>query len=142
MRKIFIFLLLLSQIANASPTISDISLTPQEAFCLGFTLVRPTDENVGLSFPQVIDDKWFPVATLVQYSFNSTPIFITKTKFEKSDKQDHMVILGFYETIHSGGDAAISITYQCKSGCGVDYLKNYTVPSIVNYVNSGQQLCL
>ena len=120
----------------------DNQLTPENAFCLGFTLDRPTEEYVGLNYPQVIEEKWFPVSTLVEYRFNQNPIFITKTSFEKSNKQDQMVILGFHETINSGGDAAISITYQCVGKCGTNYLKSYTVPSIVKYIEANVKQCL
>ena len=83
-----------------------------------------------------------PVSTMVEYSFNQNPIFITRTDFDKTNKQEQMVILGFHETIHSGGDAAISITYQCLDKCGTNYLKKYTVPSIVNYIQAKVQQCL
>jgi len=44
--------------------------------------------------------------------------------------------------MQNGGHAAISITYQCIRKCGVRYLKNDTISSIVNYVNTDVLLCL
>jgi len=142
MRNILVMLYFLSFSSLASVTSTDIELTPEKAFCLGFTLDRPGDEYVGLNYPNVINLKWIPVSTMVEYSFNQNPIFITRTDFDKTNKQDQMVILGFHETMHSGGDAAISITYQCIDKCGIDYLKKYTVPSIVKYVQAKLQQCL
>ena len=142
MRNILILLSLLSFPSLASVTSTNIQLTPEKAFCLGFTLERPGEEYVGLNYPKVINQKWVPVSTMVEYSFNQNPIFITRTNFDKTNKQEQMVILGFHETIHSGGDAAVSITYQCLEKCGVNYLKNYTVPSIVNYIQANVQHCL
>ncbi len=141
MRNTLVMLSFLSFSSLASVTSTDIELTPEKAFCLGFTLERPGDEYVGLNYPKVINQKWVPVSTMVEYSFNQNPIFITRTNFDKSNKQEQMVILGFHETIHSGGDAAVSITYQCLDKCGTDYLKNYTVPSIVKYVQAKVQQC-
>lgn len=142
MRNILVMMYFLSFSSLASVTSTDIELTPEKAFCLGFTLDRPGDEYVGLNYPKVINQKWVPVSTMVEYSFNQNPIFITRTDFDKTNKQDQMVILGFHETMHSGGDAAISITYQCLDKCGTDYLKKYTVPSIVKYVQAKVQQCL
>ena len=142
MRNTLIMLSFLSFSSLASVTSTDIELTPEKAFCLGFTLDRPGDEYVGLNYPKVINQKWVPVSTMVEYSFNQNPIFITRTNFDKTNKQEQMVILGFHETMHSGGDAAISITYQCLDKCGTDYLKKYTVPSIVKYVQAKVQQCL
>ena len=142
MRNTLVMLSFLSFSSLASVTSTDIELTPEKAFCLGFTLDRPGDEYVGLNYPKVINQKWVPVSTMVEYSFNQNPIFITRTDFDKTNKQDQMVILGFHETMHSGGDAAISITYQCLDKCGTDYLKKYTVPSIVKYVQAKVQQCL
>lgn len=142
MRNIIILLSFLNFPSLASVTSTDIQLTPEKAFCLGFTLDHPGDEYVGLNYPSVIDEKWVPVSTMVEYSFNQNPIFITRTDFDKANKQKQMVILGFHETIHSGGDAAISITYQCLEKCGTNYLKNYNVPSIVNFIKAKVQQCL
>ncbi|WP_299267174.1 hypothetical protein [uncultured Psychrosphaera sp.] len=142
MRNILILLSLLSFPSLASVTSSNIQLTPEKAFCLGFTLERPGEEYVGLNYPSVIDKKWVPVSTIVEYSLNENPIFITRTDFDQTNKQKQMVILGFHETIHSGGDAAVSITYQCLEKCGVNYLKNYNVPSIVKYIQANVQQCL
>ena len=142
MRNILILLSFLSFFSLANVTSTDIKLTPEKAFCLGFTLDRPGNEYVGLNYPDVINQKWVPVSTMVEYSFNQNPIFITRTDFDKTNKQEQMVILGFHETIHSGGDAAISITYQCIDKCGTNYLKKYTVPSIVNYIQAKVQQCL
>jgi len=142
MRYILILVLLFTKASFASVPISNVNLPPIKAFCAGFTLDRPTVEYVGLKFPKVINEKWFPVATMVEYRLNKNPIFITKTKFKNVDDQDHMIILGFHETMQNGSDAVISITYQCKGKCGVRYLKNYTIPSIVSYVNADVQLCL
>lgn len=142
MRNLFILLSLLGFPSLASGTSTDIQLTPEKAFCLGFTLNRPGEKYVGLNFPLVIDEKWIPVSTRVEYTFNQNPIFITKTDFDKANKQEQMVILGFHETIHSGGDATVSITYQCLEKCGAKYLRNYNVPSIVNYIHANVQQCL
>lgn len=142
MRNILIMLFLVSFLSLASVTSTDIQLTPEKAFCLGFTLDRPGDEYVGLNYPSVIDKKWVPVSTMVEYSFNQNPIFITRTDFDKTNKQKQMVILGFHETINSGGDAAVSITYQCFEKCGVNYLRSYNVPSIVKYIQTNVQQCL
>jgi hypothetical protein len=142
MRITLVMLYFLSFSSLASVTSTDVELTPENAFCLGFTLDRPGDEYVGLNYPKVINQKWVPVSTMVEYSFNQNPIFITRTDFDKTNKQEQMVIIGFHETLHSGGDAAISITYQCLDKCGTDYLKKYTVPSIVKYVQAKVQQCL
>jgi hypothetical protein len=133
---------LVSFLSLASVTSTDIQLTPEKAFCLGFTLDRPGDEYVGLNYPSVIDKKWVPVSTMVEYRFNQNPIFITRTDFDKTNKQKQMVILGFHETINSGGDAAVSITYQCIEKCGVNYSRSYNVPSIVKYIQTNVQQCL
>jgi|GEM_PF-5772868 len=142
MRNTLVILCFLSFSSLANVTSTDIELTPEKAFCLGFTLDRPGDEYVGLNYPKVINQKWVPVSTMVEYSFNQNPIFITRTNFDKTNKQEQMVILGFHETMHSGGDAAVSITYQCLDKCGTNYLKNYTVSSIVKYVQAKVQQCL
>ena len=142
MRNILIMLSLVSFLSLASVTSTDIQLTPEKAFCLGFTLDRPGDEYVGLNYPSVIDKKWVPVSTMVEYRFNQNPIFITRTDFDKTNKQKQMVILGFHETINSGGDAAVSITYQCIEKCGVNYSRSYNVPSIVKYIQTNVQQCL
>ncbi|MCG7566773.1 hypothetical protein MHM95_10810 [Pseudoalteromonas sp. CnMc7-15] len=123
MLNTLVMLSFLSFPSLASVTPTDIELNPEKAFCLGFTLDRPGDEYVGLNYPKVINQKWVPVSTMVEYSFNQNPIFITRTNFDKTNKQEQMVILGFHKTMHSGGDAAVSITYQCLDKCGTDYLK-------------------
>ena len=142
MRDTLILLSILSFPSLASVTSTDIQLTPEKAFCLEFTLDRPGDEYVGLNYPSLIDEKWVPVSTMVEYSFNENPIFITRTDFDKTNKQKPMVILGFHETIHSGGDAAVTIKYQCIEKCGINYLKSYSVPSIIKYIQANVQQCL
>ncbi|PCK30734.1 hypothetical protein [Pseudoalteromonas piscicida] len=142
MRNILIIFYFFSFASFADMVPPDVELTPKNAFCLGFTLERPTDEFVGLNYPKVIEGKWTPVSTVVEYRLNENPIFITKTNFEKVNELDATVILGFHETIHSGGDAAVLITYQCTSKCGTNYLKSYSVPSIVKYIEANVKQCL
>lgn len=142
MRNILVIFYFFSFASLADMLPADVELTPKSAFCLGFTLERPTDEYVGLNYPKIIEGKWVPVSTMVEYRLNKNPIFITKTNFEKVNELDATVILGFHETIHSGSDAAVLITYQCNSKCGTNYLKSYSVPSIVKYIEANVKQCL
>lgn len=106
------------------------TLSPQQAHCLGFTTEQSTDNHVNIKYPALIDNRWEPVATMVEYSIDGTPLFVSKTPFNSVKTPDPAIVIGFYKPTSQSQDAEITISYRCNKSCNWPYSKTYTVKSV------------
>jgi hypothetical protein len=137
----FIILIVISFQSFATSTIPVEVLTHEQAYCMGFRFTQIGDELIKLKYPIKIQNKWEPISSSVTYNLNETSVFYTKTAFVKSHANP-TILFGFSDSISAGGDADLSLKYECTvNDCPKINQKLIIMKSVVAHVNANTLSC-